>query len=220
MRDPVLCAARGIVPRGGLARPNPPKPERDAQVAPTGTPDARAAKLRERAIQVLAGLSALGLGFACGNEFETIAVAPAGEGICSDQVDNDGDGLTDCADPNCEHDSYCEPIPIAPAQEWDCDNQLDDDDDGRTDCDDVNDCSQDPYCEPVPVMAQSETDCANAIDDDNDGDGDCCDSDCIDDPACTILPIVETSCSDEIDNDCDGATNCEDPDCDGVPPCA
>jgi hypothetical protein len=58
---------------------------------------------------------------------------------CTDKVDNDGDGKTDCADPDCASDPACKPI------ETNCTNGIDDDGDGLTDCKDP-DCANDPAC--------------------------------------------------------------------------
>jgi hypothetical protein len=48
-------------------------------------------------------------------------------------VDNDGDGYTDCADPNCAGDPICD-------ESLNCTDGVDNDLDGATDCDDT-DCS-------------------------------------------------------------------------------
>jgi subtilisin-like proprotein convertase family protein len=58
------------------------------------------------------------LGFACGNG-----------------VDDDGDGLSDCADPNCAAEPAC----VAPSEHV-CNDTLDDDGDGNVDCAD-SDCA-------------------------------------------------------------------------------
>lgn len=75
------------------------------------------------------------------------AVVPEA-GNCGDGVDNEGDGLVDCDDPDCVGSFDCRER---------CDNGLDDDRDGLTDCDDP--------------------DCVTA-DSDGDGRGDCDGSDC------------------------------------------
>jgi hypothetical protein len=35
-----------------------------------------------------------------------------GEDVCDDGVDNDGDGVTDCADSDCEADPSCGATPM------------------------------------------------------------------------------------------------------------
>jgi hypothetical protein len=93
---------------------------------------------------------------------------------CDDDVDDDGDGATDCADPDCAADPACAPQP-----ETDCDDDVDNDGDGATDCADP-DCAADPACAPP----QPETDCDDDVDNDGDGATDCADPDCAADPAC------------------------------------
>ena len=61
-----------------------------------------------------------------GDGCSATCVSETGGGeICDDTVDDDGDGLTDCADPDCSRSSDC--------NEDDCGNGLDDDGDGETD---------------------------------------------------------------------------------------
>jgi len=68
--------------------------------------------------------------------------------ICDDLGgDEDGDGLTDCDDPDC---AGMGPGPC-PAAET-CDNDEDDDEDGATDCADC-DCVDDPACPPTSCPA-------------------------------------------------------------------
>ncbi len=60
--------------------------------------------------------------------------------ICDNLVDDDGDGLTDCADSDCASSPACgTPVEI-------CDNAMDDDGDGLIDCADP-DCTADPHCQ-------------------------------------------------------------------------
>ncbi len=98
---------------------------------------------------------------------------PTTETNCSDGIDNDNDGATDCDDSDCASDPACS----TPDPEI-CDDGVDNDGDGATDCDD-SDCADDPACStPDPEI------CDDGVDNDGDGATDCDDSDCADDPAC------------------------------------
>ena len=118
---------------------------------------------------------------------------------CTDGVDNDGDGLIDCADQDCSTDPACQ----LPVNETDCADNVDNDGDGFIDCAD-SDCASDPAC-PQPEV------CDDNVDNDFDGFIDCADQDCAADPVCQI-PQVE-DCNDGVDNDFDGFIDCADPDC-------
>ena len=141
--------------------------------------------------------------------------------VCDDGIDNDADGLIDCADPDCWADPTCPEI---------CDNGIDDDTDGYVDCRDTR-CAGDPSC-PAPEVCDDALDndldgltdctdpdcaadpacpeiCDNGVDDNADGDVDCGDTRCAGDPAC---PAPEV-CDDGVDNDIDALTDCADPDC-------
>ena len=59
---------------------------------------------------------------------------------CANGIDDNGDGLADCADPQCSALSLCQPETL-------CRNDLDDDDDGWTDCADP-DCMATSSCGP------------------------------------------------------------------------
>lgn len=52
--------------------------------------------------------------------------------ICSDLIDNDGDGLIDCEDPDCALSSEC--------TAENCTDEIDNDGDGLIDCED-SECS-------------------------------------------------------------------------------
>lgn|GEM_PF-1734978 len=97
------------------------------------------------------------------------------ETYCSDGLDDDGDGLTDCADGSCTADPACQ---VTPTTEISCTNDVDDDEDSKTDCDDA-DCTGHPAC--VVITPENCTDGS-----DNDGDflTDCNDPDCNNDNAC------------------------------------
>jgi hypothetical protein len=59
---------------------------------------------------------------------------------CANTTDDDGDGLTDCEDPDCFGQTGCTTETI-------CGDGFDNDNDGQTDCDDT-DCSSEPVCQP------------------------------------------------------------------------
>lgn len=120
------------------------------------------------------------------------------ETICSDGLDNDGDGSTDCADPDCALDPAC----VIPPVEMECADGADNDQDGLVDCSDP-DCVEEPACAVPP----NETDCADGIDNDQDGNIDCADADCGGTPSCAqsgcqkvceILVECNTGIRDEI----------------------
>lgn len=75
------------------------------------------------------------------------------EVVCNDGLDDDGDGLTDCAERACDGIAGCD---LPPASEVDlCGDHLDNDTDGATDCDDV-DCADDAGClESCEILAGS-----------------------------------------------------------------
>jgi hypothetical protein len=120
---------------------------------------------------------------------------------CTNGIDDDADGDTDCADSDCIRNPACVP-PIE-----NCANAADDDGDGAIDCAD-SDCAGDPAC--------AEANCTNLIDDDADGTADCADSDCAGDPACA--PPGE-DCANGIDDNGDGDVDCNDLLCVREPVC-
>lgn len=126
---------------------------------------------------------------------------------CAGGVDEDGDGLTDCDDPDCEGTLSCagggEDAEI-------CDDGDDNDGDGDVDCDDA-DCAADTACAPDAEI------CDNDRDDDGDSLVDCIDEDCADDPACVV---DGERCTGGADDDGDGLVDCADPDCSESPACA
>ena len=71
-------------------------------------------------------------------ESSPIEISACSELICDDFVDNDGDGWTDCDDPDCFGNPAC--------TEQICDDGLDNDGDGYVDCNDF-DCLDDPACQ-------------------------------------------------------------------------
>ncbi len=94
----------------------------------------------------------------CGNP-------PGSETNCTDGVDEDCDGATDCNDADCSGDPAC----VASfCGDGTCDA-------GEDECSCSSDCGNPPG---------TETNCTDGIDDDCDGATDCNDSDCSGDPAC------------------------------------
>ncbi len=164
-------------------------------------------------------------------------VCDPSETSCTDGVDNDCDGLTDCADTDCAGDPAC-----CDPSETSCTDGVDNDCDGLLDCADTADCAGDPACvtggactdytnkgdcnaDPncVWVGKGKSGHCENAApcpDADSDGytDTACGGADCNDaDP--DVNPGAAEVCDDTVDNDCDGSTDCADGDCTGIPPC-
>ena len=117
--------------------------------------------------------------------------------VCDNDLDDDGNGETDCRDDACVGDAACAPPPE------DCDNDIDDDGDEDADCADV-DCINADACMLPPEQ------CDNGDDDDEDGAADCADADCHAAAACQSL--VE-DCDNDLDDDGDGDVDCRDVDC-------
>ena len=122
---------------------------------------------------------------------------PFGDATCSDGIDNDCDGLTDAADPDC----------AAPPEV--CDNGVDDNGNGLIDCADPQcDGFMDGACSTgLPgICADGTNVCQNG--------GQVCNQN---QPAGTEGPFGDATCGDGLDNDCDGLTDGNDPDCTPVP---
>ncbi len=162
------------------------------------------------------------------------------EGICNDGIDNDGDLLVDCLDPDCCNDTVNCPTYVSNEGannrvccsntldddsdtfvDWAdaqcttveiCSNGIDDDGDLLVDCNDDDCCTDDINCPQYAVNEGTNNYlcCANSFDDDGDGDVDAADSQC---------PNIENDCSDGIDNDGDGLIDCLDDDCCVDPVC-
>ena len=120
------------------------------------------------------------------NPTATVCNGTAGfEEVCDDGLDNDLDGNTDCADPDCAPTAACGGTEDAAAGE--CADGLDNDADGLGDCDDP-DCTDPLTGGPVAdcllpdVPGGFEESCANGDDDDGDGLTDCADPDCDGEP--------------------------------------
>ena len=88
---------------------------------------------------------------ACGNrclasdQCKNGACIPSSEANCENGLDEDQDGLIDCADPDCGDRAcgpnlHCWKLACIPNSELDCADGADDDGDGLVDCEDVTDC--------------------------------------------------------------------------------
>lgn len=92
--------------------------------------------------------------------------------VCTDAIDNDGDGAIDCADTDCA--AQC-----VVTTETACSDGLDDDGDGLKDCADP-DCLGIGICMPENVTAS----CSDGVDNDGDGLVDCADPGCAKNRVC------------------------------------
>jgi hypothetical protein len=99
-----------------------------------------------RILLTLCFLAALGIAF-----YPTHCIAAPGGGgnktekNCTNGRDDDRDGLTDCADPDCANDPACTSCTVTESPEATCDDGLDNDCDGQIDCND-QDCAQSSAC--------------------------------------------------------------------------
>ena len=89
---------------------------------------------------------------------------------CTNDADDNGNGLVDCADVQCASQPACLE---------DCGNGTDDDGNGATDCDDSQ-CFDDPTCEE---------DCVNTTDDNGNGLIDCLDAVYCSEAATCVAPV-------------------------------
>lgn len=157
-------------------------------------------------------------------------------GSCFSLGDDDGDGLTDCDDPDCEGDPFC----VDTGDEI-CNNFEDDDGDEFFDCEDP-DCAVFPLCidtdfDFIPDIFDNcpETENTDQTDSDFNGIGDACqdgDGDGVLDTVDNCLEVpnpdqaetdgngignacqeTELVCNNGSSDDTDELVDCEDPDC-------
>ena len=124
---------------------------------------------------------------------------------CDDGIDNDGDGLPDCADPDCEWatcddgnsctQGKCREGTCAPTYELCCHDGIDNDGDGLVDCADIN--CESRVCDDGGVCTEGDGTCRSGV----------CEG------------VAETCCDDGVDNDQDGWVDCDDPNCEGTALC-
>lgn len=144
------------------------------------------------------------------------------ETSCTNGVDDDGDGTTDCADSECEGLACGAGCTCSGGVrlETTCDDGADNDGDGAIDCVDPSCAGRScgPGCTCSFTATKTESVCSDGVDNDGDGPADCADPDC-DAMSCGTGCVCgagarhETNCADGIDNDGDGAADCADPEC-------
>ena len=80
--------------------------------------------------------------------------APMTETVCDDGIDNDTDGVTDCADTDCTD--------VAPCGDEVCDDSFDNDGDGDEDCDDT-DCDGEAICQVGGMFKRGDANSDDAV---------------------------------------------------------
>ncbi|MEZ4408034.1 MAG: MopE-related protein [Polyangiales bacterium] len=136
--------------------------------------------------------------------------------VCGNGVDDDGNGLTDCADPACAMDPTCRCVPTGAEVGGACADGRDNDCDGLTDCADPQ-CAAAPACCRPTGAENTPAACSDGRDNDCDGQTDCADTQCRSFPGCCMPNMPRefgvAACTDGVDNDCDGVADCADSDC-------
>lgn len=114
---------------------------------------------------------------------------------CGDEIDNDGDGLTDCSDSDCAHLDSCNIAGCSPSNCAGCCGAGGTCFDGTEQnscgfqgmaCDT---CSLGETCSMAECRAIREN-CTNGTDDDQDGAADCLDTQCALEPACATCTVA------------------------------
>ncbi|WP_437670726.1 hypothetical protein [Sorangium sp. So ce131] len=147
---------------------------------------------------------------------DTAAPREDNDAACSNGYDDDGDGLADCADPECQWMPWC--VPWREDNDAACSNGYDDDGDGLADCADPE-CQWMPWC--VTWREDNDATCSNGYDDDGDGLPDCADPECQWTSWCvTWREDTDAACSNGYDDDGDWLADCADPDCQWLSVCA
>lgn len=142
---------------------------------------------------------------------------------CTDMIDNDLDGRTDCEDIKC-FAIQDPPICIGGDKpdeddELECMDGRDNDQDLYDDCSDVS-CQATRVCNPDGPPETTNELCSDGIDNDDNGFIDCYDYNCsihANVPFCNGPEDSAASCTDGIDNDDDGYTDCGDSVCNSLP---
>jgi hypothetical protein len=148
--------------------------------------------------------------------------------VDSDEVDNDGDGFSECDD-DCNDGQanvypgaveVCDGVADNDCNGMDDPDEVDNDGDGFSECDDDCDDAHDTVYPGAPEVCDGALDnncdgahAADETDDDGDGYSECAD-DC-DDADDEVHPGAEEICDGNPDNDCDGTEDPDDVDDDG-----
>ena len=138
--------------------------------------------------------------------------------LCSDNLDNDGNGLKDCDDPGCRDFAFCDETEEGKENTLSaCMDKADNDGDGLIDCDD-SECQVFAICQEGEDENTPER-CQDSKDNDKDGLIDCQDPNCQAFSFCdsgkeeTKTENSPNDCLDGEDNDGDGKTDCCDEGC-------
>ncbi|MHC5094757.1 MAG: GDSL-type esterase/lipase family protein [Planctomycetota bacterium] len=140
---------------------------------------------------------------------------------CSDGIDDDCDGYTDCEDSDCMGDpacpAYCGNGTCDPGE--DCSSCPDDCISKTGGAPNSRYCCGDGVCEGAEDAVNCAVDCGGGGSYCDDGTCDPGEDQCNCPEDCGTPPATETVCDDGIDDDCDSYTDCDDIDCDGDPAC-
>lgn len=143
-------------------------------------------------------------------DFSGLRVAAEAPPFCSDGLDNDGNGLTDCQEAACSADSAC----IESPGNGNCSDGIDNNGNGLTDCQEAT-CSSAPSCQETPTNGN----CSDGIDNNLNGLKDCQETACQSSPVCAETTSNGNVCSNGIDDNGNGLVDCADPGCTGSPAC-
>ena len=91
-------------------------------------------------------------GYYCDQGYAGVCLPGTAPEYCDNQVDDNGDGLVDCADPQCSHAPTCPEVA--------CDDWSDNEYDGATDCGDT-DCQGTAACTPGAAATGAPCDASN-----------------------------------------------------------
>ena len=104
---------------------------------------------------------------------------------CSDNIDNDLDGIVDCDETSCILFKHC--FAFLEDSGMECHDGIDNDGNGRVDCEDDN-CAL--YCPQGLSQENSNFKCSDNLDNDGDGLVDCFDEDCKKQTVCASDDII------------------------------
>jgi len=136
--------------------------------------------------------------------------------MCSDGLDNDEDGLTDCDDIDCLDIACCGKTGDETTDEA-CSDGCDNDGNGYIDCKDWNCTKYSPWVTACKSEQKEPEDnpaaCSDGLDNDWNGYFDCDDFSCSKSDDVPFCEGNDITCSDGIDNDGDGYVDCKDWSC-------